>query len=304
MRDLTIGATSARSAGSLVKVTGDMQINVAPTLDVRNWEFDDVCMQNGFDGLTLNDGVGNLGVCGFFWNGGYSIAKGFAANGTVFDINTPNGGIITIGNVTHFETYGVIDALRPAATMRARGAADLILNSIESVFARRGFVVDPPAGGRSATLFLSKCIWGATTQEAVQIIPDAAADCHTIEMTGGYVDTGGMYIGANAKAVYCANISFLGNTIRDAIRYDGASGATFSNMMFSGGNSNRCFYASSNAENFLLTGAFRNINGNNGVGVRIDAGCDKYKVDMVGGEYCTTPLTAPVDDASKHASIF
>jgi len=304
MFHLTVSATSVRAAGSLIKVVGDMRIEIVPAATLTNWEFGDVGMSNGFDGISLVDGAGNLGACGLFWDGGFSIAHGFAADGTVFLINTPHGTVNSFNHTTHSETAGVADADRPAATMHVQGCGDLRCTAIESVYARRGFVLDPGAGVDAAAIFMTDCIWGQTTQETVQLNPDIAANCHTVQFVGGYIDTGGMYVGASVKALYVSNVAFFGNTIRDAIRYAGASGATFSNIMFSGNNSNRCFYASANAKNFKLTGAFRNVAAQNVTGVLIDAGCDKYQVDMVGGEYCATPLSAPTNDATKHASVF
>lgn len=303
MYDLTLGSSAQRSGGAYVRVVGDMLIADVPSI-LQGYEFGNVTMQDGYEGVQLVDGAGSKGVCGFFWDGMYGHVRGFAPGGCPFVINSPNGVVNKIQNVIHSETSTALEAARPRATVHMTGAADFRLTAVENVYCVRGWIIDPGAGGRVATVFATDCIWGQTTQEAVYITPNATADIHTIQMTGGYVDTGGMYIGAATQSIYVGSMSFFGNTLRDAIRYDGASGGTFENLMFSGNNSNRCFYASSNAKNFRVTGAFRNKAAVNNVGVRIDAGCDKYKVDMVGGEYCTTPLTAPANDATKSASIF
>jgi hypothetical protein len=303
MFNLTLGATSVRAAGSLVKINGDMLVATVPAATLTNWEFGDVSMENGFDGVTLADSAGPLGVCGFFWDGGHSIAHGFAAGGTVFHINTPNGVINTINNVTHGETSNLADAARPAATVRVQGCADFRMHQVESFYCKRGLVIDPPNAGRAATVFMSKCIWGAATQEAVYINPNAGAESHSIEMTGGYIDNGGMYLGASAKAVYVANVTILGVTPNDGIRLDGCSGNTFVGMNFAGGNA-KAFHAMNNAKNFLMSGNFRNTFSNNTVGVHIEAGCDKYQINTTGSEYCTTPLTEPTPGASSTVLMY
>ncbi len=295
---LTFGATSVRSGGTFIKVIGDMLITDIPLGLLMNIEFGDVNMVKGYIGVELVDLDGSHSVVGFWWDGGWSTAHSFAVGGTV------HGGCCNkISNVMHTETYNAADGVRPYATVRIRGCADLRLDDIESVGARYGLVIDPPAGGRAATIFTQECIWGATTQEAVLIAPASTADCHSIEITGGYIDSGGISVNQYAFALFLANIEFLGNFL-PAIKLDGTSGVVMSNMMFAGANS-KCLYALNGAKNFRLTGGCRNFGGNaNTLGVHIAAGCDKYKVDLVGSEYCTTPTNVPANDATKTVSFF
>lgn len=297
-----LSATSKRSAGALVKVVGDDPLFAINTMGI---EFGNVAMTNGFDGVALVDGAGAKGVVGFTWDGGtnFSYCRGFAANGSVFNINTPSGEIIRIQNVMHTEPEGTIDANRPAATVHLTGCADFRMERVESAYARRGLLVDPPSGGRVATVFMGHCVWGQTTQEAVKFIPDAAADFHSISSVGGYCDIGGIYFGPASKAVTWSGMVFFGNSPNDSIALDGCSGLVFDAISFSGSNA-KCFHAFNNAKNFRLNGTFSNEGGVNTAGVHIVAGCDKYQVNMVGGEYCTTPKTAPVDDATKVCQVF
>lgn len=303
MFDLTLSSTATRTGGTFVKLIGDMLIGDVPSKAFQSYEFGNVNQENGYEGVWLIDGAGPLGVCGFFWDGCYNHTRGFAAGGAPFVINTPNGVVNKIQNVIHSETAGMVAASRPRATIHMTGAADFRLTAIENVYTVRGLIIDPGAGGRVATIFMTDCIWGQNTSESVLISPNASADCHAIQMNGGYVDTGGISVNANPKSLYGANITFLGNAPNDALKLDGTSGAVFENMIFDGANS-KCFHALNSAKNFRLTGMFRNNFSNNTLGVHIEAGCDKYQVSLVGGEYCTTPTNVPTNDATKQVSVF
>jgi hypothetical protein len=308
--DMTIGATSQKTAGALVKIVGDMLVTETPSRPLQHFQFGNVSLANGFNGLHLVDGGPNLSVCGFFWEGGPAEAHGFSQGGTVFLCDTGNGAgsphggvVITLQNITHYETLSVADALRPAATVRVIGAADLRMYCVESFGARRGIVIDPPAGARVNAVLMSGCILGATTQDALRIAPDVAAESYIYQFNGGYVDSGGIYIGPNAKGFVSSGTVVYANSPNPAIDLDGCSGVTIGQLQATGAN-NIVVRARNNAKNFDVTGAMRNAGGNNGTGVSIAAGCDKYNVRMVGGEYCTTPLTAPANDPTKQASVF
>lgn len=305
MSDLTTTSTTARADGSYFRIVGDMLIGDIPSSPLQNYDFVGVNMLNGYEGVTLVDGPGSKGVCGFFWDGRYNHIRGFAAGGCPFVINSPNGTVNKLQNVLHSETAGVAAVNRPRATVHMTGAADFRMMGVENVYTVRGWHVDPPASGRVATVFNVDCIWGQNTSEAVRIAPNATADCHTIEQTGGYVDTGGMTIvGAAAKALVVTNMSFLGNTPNDALRLDGVVGSFIgTGLNFSGINA-KCFHALNNSRNFKIEGQFSNVFGNNTLGIHIEVGCDKYQVNMVGAEYCTTPHSKPVDDATKVTVIF
>lgn len=307
--NMTIGATAQKTAGALVKVIGDMLVTETPSKRLMAYQFGNVCLENGFDGFRLEDGGANKSVCGFFWDGGHAEAHGFAAGGTVFYCDTGNGAgsphggvVISVQNMTHYETAGVADGSRPDATFRIRGVADLRLYHCESFYARRACVIDPPASARVNTVFMTSCIWGATTQRALHIDPNATAESAMYQMVGGYVDSGGIYLGPNAKAFYGSGIVLSGNTTA-GVDLDGCSGVTLTGIMGAGAN-NRVIWAHNNAKNFTIDGSMRGFGGNNTTGVEIAAGSDKYKVHFTGGEYCTTPKSAPVDDATKTCSVF
>lgn len=305
MFDMTLTASTTKSAGSFVRIVGDMLIGDVPSTEFQSYEFVNVNMTNGFDGVTLVDAAGPLGVCGFFWDGFYNHTRGFAAGGAPFVINTPNGVVNKIQNVIHSETAGVAAASRPRATVHMTGAADFRLTGVENVYTVRGLHIDPPASGRVATVFMNECIWGQNTSEAVRIAPNATADCHSLEFTGGYVDTGGMTIvGAAAKAIVVNGVTFLGNTPNDALRLDATVGSvTATGINFAGANA-KCFHALNSARNFKLDGHFSNLFGVNTVGIHIEAGCDKYQVFTVGSEYCTTALTEPTPGANSTVTMY
>ncbi len=296
--DMTIGATAARSGGQLIAVTGDMEVaDAVPLMDIQ---FGNVNMIKGFDGLLLQDNGSAKGVCGFSWEG-RSFVTGFAANGTVFKLNTPNGTVNTINNVSHKEVAGAAGAARPLATMRILGAADLRCDNIESVYCQNGLVIDPGASGRAATLFMRNMVMGQVTGTGISIAPNATADCHSLQFVGGYVDLGGMSVNQYAKSLHVSSMVFFGNT-SDAIKLDGTSGASFENILFSGNNA-KCFHALNSAKNFTLSGAFRDVVAVNTVGVHLEAGTNKYDIGTVGNEYCTTPLTEPSPGASRRVSM-
>jgi len=296
-------ATSQRTGGSFVTVVGEVPLFQISYMQI---EFGAMSMTNGFDGVTLSDGAGAKGVCGFSWDGSQSwgYVRNFAPGGHVFNINTPSGVILAVRNVMHIEPEGTADGVRPAATMRLQGCADFRMTGIASAYSQRSLIMDPPSGGRVAAVFMNECEWGNTTQEGWRCVPDVAADFHSITSVGGYCDVGGLYFGAASKAVSVSRMVLLANSPNDAIQLDGCSGMAFEGMSFSGANA-KCFHAKNNAKNFRMTGVFRNAgSGVNNVGVHIESGCDKYQVNMVGGEYCTTPKTAPVDDATKVCQVF
>ena len=289
--NMTLGSTATRAAGSFVRVVGDMLIGDAPSKKLMGIQFGDVDMENGFDGVTLVDRAGSLGVCGFSWEG-RTFARGFTASGTLFDVNSPNGVIITINNVSHSETSGVASGSRPLATMRVRGAADLRCENVESVYCRNGLVVDPGATGRAATLFLQNCIWGQVTGDPVLISPNASADCHSIQMIGGYVDTttGITITGSGCKSVQIVGMTVYGCTT-GGIKAN-ATGSVVASEINWAGNNLFGFYATGSQQNFQVSGSFSEVSAKTTTGVLVDAGCNRYQVSVTGAnDHCTTAVT-------------
>jgi hypothetical protein len=133
----------------------------------------------------------------------------------------------------------------------------------------------------------------------VRVAPVTGADCHSLEMTGGYCDIGGMYIGPNVTSIAVDNFTFFGNSPNDAITLDGTVGSSvFSNIQFSGTNA-KCFHALNSAKNFRLSAGYGQEGGVNTVGAHIEAGCDHYIGNTVGDGNCTTALTQPSPGANS-----
>lgn len=296
---MTIGATSQRSAGALVKVTGDMQIADIPPKKTMGIWFVECDLENGFDGVSLVDGAGSKGVCGFVWDGGaHGDARGFAAGGTVFDIFTPNGVINEFRKVTHTETPGVASGSRPFATMRIRGAADLRLQYIESVYARNGLVVDPPAAGQVNTIWADSCIWGSVTDTCVLISPNASASCFGHKFVNNWCDsgTGFIIIGAAAKDILIEGLTV--GTCTDGLKISGASSVLASVDVLGG--CTRGIYLTGSATDCNIRASFGNRGAANTLGWQADVGVQRFIMHTVGETLCTTGHTDNSGAVSKN----
>lgn len=312
---IVFSSTAVRSGGTFVKVTGDMLIGDIPSVPLMNIEFSDCDMELGYDGVTLVDSAGGKGVCGFSWCGRGRIApvRGFAAGGTVFDINTPNGVINTFEKVTHHETNGVASGSRALCTMRIRGSADSRMVSIESVYTQRGLIIDPGATGRAATIWFTNCIWGQCTVDAVSIAPNASADVHSLTFLGGYLDTvTGMTItGPGARSVIILGTTFLGCTT-GGLKIDGTGGGVgpvIAEAVNFAGSNLFCVNVTgtANTQSIRVTAIAGSRFGANGTGILIGAGADRYDITVRGAGIaanCGTALTEPTPGANRQISTF
>jgi hypothetical protein len=302
--DATLSALTQRTASPLVKITGDSLIGSIPSVRLENSCFIRVDLENGFDGYQLIDGPGNLGACGI-WIEGPGMCRNFAAGGTVFDINTPNGTVINIDRISHQETAGVAGAARPYATMRIRGAGDSRFSRVESIYARNGLIVDPPAGGNASAMWFDSCIFGSVTDTCMAFRPDNAAMCILNKLENCWVDSDAVnakgleVVGAANKGFQCDNLTSLAlfrhvilNGVTDTAKIDATmSGGTLG------------FYATGSSRNFQ---AVIRIAKTFGISMtaswQVDAGCDRYDVHCVGGfDNSNTPV--PTDNGGPNKSV-
>lgn len=283
--DVTLTALSQRSAGSLVKVTGDTTIGATPSTELENIVFERVDMRNGYDGVTLVDGAGSKGVCSFWWRGP-SIAKGFAAGGTVVNINTPNGVVINFEKLTHHETTGVAAGSRPFATMRVQGVADLRCSLVESVYARNGLVVDSTV--QANTLWMDSCIWGSVTDTCVSIAPSGGS-CFGLKFVNNWCDSGTGFI-INSSLVHDVVLEGLTvGTCTDGLKISGAASVIGSADILGG--CTRGLYLTGSCTDINLRVAFGNRGSANTTGWQADAGVARFALTTVGETLCTTGHT-------------
>jgi hypothetical protein len=292
IKGLTFTATTARTAGAMVKVLGANNITATPAQRTNQYTIEDVDAEDQFNGLVLNDGPGSAGAWGGFVNRCEWLR--FSAGGTYVDVNSPSGGQHYISNLKIYGSNTLANAQRALAGIRYRGGADLEMSNVNEVYLRSGFLWDPPNGQAANVVTAMGCLWDNNTLASIKIAPAAGGTV----LGGDFVDGWGYTPVANTQP--CVQIDggsrfkFIGGQYwgnYQAFRVSGPAkhvlvqGADCSGSVAG-------LYANLNATDFAFLNNIVGIQGATPtVGIQIDAGCDHYTVTGNNVREATTPIT-------------
>lgn len=293
LKGLTVTATSARSAGSVVKVLGANNITHSPVQKTQQYVIEDVNWDSQFNGVVFNDSAGGAGAWGGHINRCQVTAT--SAGGVCIWVNSPSGGQHYISNVKAYNDNSIADASRALAAIRYQGGADLELVNINTVYFRHGLLVDPPNGQAANVITATACLWDNNTLSSVKIAPQAGGSVLDIELNGGWGYTPAATSQPCVEILGGTSIAVRGGKYQSCFQafniFGPAKYVTVANVDCGG--STAGIYASLNATDFSIIGNTCGIIGGvtPTVGIQVDAGCNHYNIVGNVVRECTTPIT-------------
>lgn len=302
LKGMSITATTARTAGSFLKVKGKNNITATPAQRTRQYTVEDVDAEDQFDGVSIVNGDNGDGAWGGFINRCEWMR--FSAGGTYVDVNSTAGGQHYISDVKFYGSSNTVDANRALAGVRYRGGADLEMVNCNQIYMRHGLLVDPPSGQTANVLLGTSCLWDNNTTNQVKIAPAAGSYCNLIKLVNNWYGTNSasintIDISGPAHSVTIDGGIVIGGT--NGIVATGAGGATdihVCNRVTVTGQSGKAFHATGSLQNFsvdMVAGPIADLASGlsiaaPAVGIDIDAGCDWYELRS-NIHRCTTAIT-------------
>lgn len=299
LKGMSVTATTARTAGSFLKIKGKNTITATPAQRTHQYTIEDVDAESQFNGVVINNGDNGDGA----WGGFITRCEWmrFSSGGTYLDVNSTAGGQ---HYVCDLKIYGSDSASgRALAGVRYRGGADLELVNVNVVYLATGLLIDPPSGQTANVLYATSCLWDNCSTNNVAITPAAGSYCNIINLVNNWYGAAtaidNMTISGPAAQVYVIGGTVIGGS--NGIKATGAGGAVDIHVtgktMFSGQSTNG-FYATGSLQNFSVEGNFGpTANLASGIsvaapakGIQIDAGCDWYEL-YSNIHRCATPIT-------------
>jgi len=304
IHNLTISATSARTAGDAIRITGgDSGTTGIDVLKPSRTVVEDVDMINQFNGLHVMDAAGPVRNWLVWVNRGFW--REFGAGGTGIWVNCGNiaGGEASPGASQFFSNIFLSNSAGFSSTaasgIRISGGGDVTFDNVETWGWTNGFLCDPTAGVLVQAVHVKGCFFDTCTDDTVKIAPNATANLTRWKWSNNWLGNGhgnGINIvGAAATDIMFSNTGIHSHGVggKWAVIMNACSDVTFTGLHMTNSTANGAKFTGS-ATNCGIIGGRAAVTGPR---YQVDVGCTGYTVVGLNG----TGSAAGVDNGGAVA---
>ena len=185
IQDLTLDSLVARAAGAAIVTEGGSG-TLANTALLNGTGIGNVCFNNQFNGVVIQDAAGSVGA----WKVNLAglLFQNTSHNGTGIVVNSPNGGSHYLRDV-YFAGNPTV-AQQPLAGLNIQSSGDICVDNMVTILAQYGCLINPGTGQIVTALQMSNCDWDTCSQYVFAAIPSGSGAMQAMTVASNWFASG------------------------------------------------------------------------------------------------------------------